>query len=297
MPAKKELNANEIYEKAMARAFRGGVAGAAAMGIQVCSLMWMRTTMNYQYRNGEPSTLKALKVIYEDGGKGLQGIRRFYRGIGPALAQGPLSRFGDTAANSGMLALLDSMESTADLHVSAKTGAASMAAAGWRICLMPIDAMKTISQVEGKGAIRGALMNKVRANGIGVLWHGALGAYSATLAGHYPWFFVNNFLEERLPKAPEGETGQKLLRSAGIGFCASITSDTISNSLRVLKTVRQTSKEAISYPDAAKQIIAKDGVIGLFGRGLKTRIISNGMQGIMFKVLWKLFEEKLNKGK
>ena len=29
------------------------------------------------------------------------GIPRFYRGLLPALVQGPLSRFGDTAANTG----------------------------------------------------------------------------------------------------------------------------------------------------------------------------------------------------
>ena len=41
-----------------------------------------------------------------------------------------------------------------------------------------------------------------------------------------------------------------------------------------------------------KNIIEKDGIIGLFGRGLKTKIISNGIQGIMFTVLWKYFQEK-----
>jgi hypothetical protein len=50
--------------------------------------------------------------------------------------QGPLSRFGDTAANSGMLALLDEFESTRELPVSVKTVAASSAAAAWRIFLM-----------------------------------------------------------------------------------------------------------------------------------------------------------------
>jgi hypothetical protein len=29
----------------------------------------------------------------------------------------------------------------------------------------------------------------------------------------------------------------------------------------------------------------------LFGRGLKTRIITNGCQGLMFAVLWKYFME------
>ena len=42
----------EILNKAGKRALGGGAAGAIAMFTQVGALMWMRTTMNYQYRNG-----------------------------------------------------------------------------------------------------------------------------------------------------------------------------------------------------------------------------------------------------
>jgi hypothetical protein len=45
----------------------------------------------------------------------------------------------------------------------------------------------------------------------------------------------------------------------------------------------------ISYLNAARAVIAVDGVKGLFGRGLKTRILANGLQGLMFSVLWKFF--------
>ena len=75
----------------------------------------------------------ALRTIYADG-----GIPRFYRGVIPALAQGPLSRFGDTAANTGMLTLMDSFEVTKDLNVGYKTVAASIAAGLFRIVLMPV---------------------------------------------------------------------------------------------------------------------------------------------------------------
>lgn len=61
--------------------------------------------------------------------------------------QGPLSRFGDTAANAGTLSLLDSYELTSGLNVGLKTVVASAAAASFRIFLMPIDATKTIMQV------------------------------------------------------------------------------------------------------------------------------------------------------
>ena len=35
------------------------------------------------------------------------GVRRFYQGVGFAVVQAPLSRFGDTAANGGVFLLLD----------------------------------------------------------------------------------------------------------------------------------------------------------------------------------------------
>ena len=67
-------------------------------------------------------------------------------------------------------------------------------------------------------------------------------------------------------------------RNAFMGFCSSVVSDTVSNSVRVVKTTKQTHQHHISYPDAVKEIVAKDGVIGLFGRGLQTRILTNGIQ-------------------
>lgn len=98
-----------------------------------------------------------------------------------------------------------------------------------------------------------------------------------------------------------------LARLAFIGFCASIISDSVSNSLRVIKTYRQVNDTQVSYSEftlsvlarqkltarcaaeAARLVILQDGVLGLFGRGLKTRIIANGLQGIIFSILWKLF--------
>lgn len=101
-----------------------------------------------------------------------------------------------------------------------------------------------------------------------------------------------------------------------------MVSDTISNSLRVLKTYRQVNQSRISYSEslfirkvrlqiiftgagladrpaarpaspaqAAKRIIREEGWLALFGRGLGTRILANGLQGLLFSVLWKLFQD------
>lgn len=243
--------------------------------------MWLRTTMNYQYRHGT-TTRQALRKLYAEG-----GVRRFYRGLAPALFQGPLSRFGDTAANAGMLALLDHYDSTRSLPVAAKTAAASTAAALWRICLMPIDTLKTTLQVEGARGMT-VIASKMRTSGPVVLYYGAMGAFAATWVGHFPWFFTYNFLDATL-SVPDS-LAAKLARNAGIGFAASCVSDTASNSIRVLKTYRQTAEVKVSYVDAARSIVAKDGLFGLFGRGLQTRLLANGVQGALFSVGWKYFQ-------
>ena len=111
-----------ILDKSLKRAIGGGLSGAVAMGCQVMSLMWLRTTINYQYRYGT-NTKTAMINLFKEG-----GFRRFYRGIGPSLFLGPLSRFGDTAANAGMFELLNSQDKTKDLSVSIKTMSASLVA-------------------------------------------------------------------------------------------------------------------------------------------------------------------------
>lgn len=58
---------------------------------------------------------------------------------------------------------------------------------------------------------------------------------------------------------------------------------------------QQSHTEGVTYVQAVRDVLAKDGVVGLFGRGLKTKIMANGMQGLMFSVLWKAIEEKINK--
>lgn len=272
------------FKKAAKRAMGGGIAGASAMVVQVCTLMPLRTTMNYQYRFGT-TTSEAWKTLYRDG-----GVRRFYRGIGPALIQGPMSRFGDTAANQGMLALLDSHDLTRDFPVAFKTVAASFASALFRVGLMPVDTLKTTLQTGGANALP-LLRQKIAAHGIGTLWYGAGATVAATFVGHYPWFAVYNVLNEKLPQ--QVTMPRKLARSAVIGFSASVASDTISNSLRVIKTYRQTHVEKVSYRLAVKEIVEKDGVIGLFGRGLRTRILTNALQGVIFSVLWRMFEDIL----
>ena len=108
----------------------------------------LRTVMNYQYRYGTTTT-QAIKTLYMDG-----GWTRYYQGLTAALFQGPISRFGDTAANVGILALLESNSYMKNLPSLVKTVFASVAAASFRMILTPIDTVKTTLQTQGKEGMK-----------------------------------------------------------------------------------------------------------------------------------------------
>ena len=166
------------------KALRAGLNGYKAMTIQVFSLMWLRTVMNYQYKNGGTFKEVFLK-LYKEG-----GIRRFYSGIIPALIQGPLCRFGDTFSNAIILNFFKNY----NFPIFIKTGLASTTAGLIRIILSPIDILKTMKQVEGETAMV-KLKNRINEKGLISLYDGALANGILTLIGHYPWFVVHNYLD------------------------------------------------------------------------------------------------------
>jgi hypothetical protein len=123
------------------------------------------------------------------------------------------------------------------------------------------------------------------------LYNGALAAASATFVGHYPWFFTYNYLSEKIPK--QDDQLKELGRRAILGFCSSAVSDTCSNSIRVVKVYKQSHPDQLSYGKVVSNVLQESGVRGLFFRGLETKILANGLQGILFSILWKHFEEAL----
>lgn len=124
--------------------------------------------------------------------------------------------------------------------------------------LTPVDTLKTTLQVQGA---RGTtlLRQRIKTNGIGSLWWGAFATAAATFVGHYPWFATYNFLSEVLVEPPKHPLGVWLLRLAFIGFVASIVSDSVSNSLRVVKTYRQVNDIQVSYGEICHSLFCLIG--------------------------------------
>lgn len=93
--------------------------------------MPLDTTITLQYRHGQ-STAAAARYLFRHG-----GYSRFYSGLSMALVQGPMSRFGDTAANAALLHWFDASERTQTLPTVVKTSTASVS--GFLPCLDNIN--------------------------------------------------------------------------------------------------------------------------------------------------------------
>ena len=263
------------------RALVAGWSGLIAGLIEVPCLMWMRTVMNHQYRHGG-SMVGTLQKLYAEG-----GVARLYSGVTLTLVHTSLVRFGDTAANAGVDALLSGVP------LALRTAASTATSVAFRVLVSPVDTLKTTAQVEGKAALA-LLRAKARRDGVGVLWHGCNMAALASAVGTYPWFATFNALDSALPLPPPDAWALPLLRSALLGLSAACASDCCSNALRVLKTARQTAPTSISYAEAARQVLEKEGPRGLLCRGLSTRLLVNGVQCSLFAVAWKLLQARMD---
>ena len=177
------LPLNQILLKASRRGLGGGIPGAIAGVVQVLTLMWLRTIINYQSRYGT-SFVRAVSILYRDG-----GIGRFYRGLSFALVQAPVSRFVSTAANDGVISLLANLQATQLWGPGRTTVVASFVVGFWRMLLMPLDTCKTVLQVDSFEGFRN-LIRRVKAGRIGVLYQGAVANALSSILGHYPWYVL-----------------------------------------------------------------------------------------------------------
>ena len=135
---------------------------------------------------------------------------------------------------------------------------------------------------------------KLKAGGPGVLYHGSLGLCASAFLGHYVWYGVYNQADKSLPT--HADLAPTLARNAALGFGASAVSDTVTNSVRVVKVFRQSAPTPVSYAEAAAAVVKADGVRGLFGRGLATRLVANGIQASCFSVVWKYLQKRWEAG-
>lgn len=135
------------------------------------------------------------------------------------------------------------------------------------------------------------LRDKVASHGAFILFTGSLGASVTSIVGYYPWYATFNVLNTRL----RPESGRwKHARNGAIGLAASIAADSLTNSFRVVKVVTQTSAVPLGYLGAVHKVVRETGITGLLFRGLPLKLMANGIQCVLFTIVWRHLMEVFN---
>jgi len=266
---------NSAHGSLWHHAVQGGVAGMVTGMLQVLCLMWLKTVMNHQYYHGG-SLVETFHTLWAEG-----GVSRFYQGVGFALLQKPISRFGDAFMQSAALSLFG--RPGQHLHgVSFGVMVATFGAC-WRLGTAPLDTWKVTAQVHGTLSQR-IFAQRFRVSGLLDLWSGTLAMFILIWCSSLPWWTVYNSILEYWPQSLS--TQMQILRNGVAGACASLIADIVSNSLRVLKVKRQAATKGSvgveGYVDDAREIVLRDGFAGLFCRGLYARILWSDPGGLLF---------------
>lgn len=191
------------------------------------------------------------------------------------------------AANEGSRVIIDHFLPNNAFSDSLSSALGAILSMIWKIILMPIETCKTVLQIDGRNAFK-TLLLRFKAGNLSLLYEGSFSVALMTAVGHYPWFLTHNILDRFINK-PTGFLSN-VLRSSVIGFMASAVSDTVSNPIRIVKTVKQSMavNSDISYSQVVAKVYREGGWRGLFLRGLTARLIGNGIQSIIFTNVWKI---------
>ena len=61
------------------------------------------------------------------------------------------------------------------------------------------DTLKSSMQVNGNNGIK-ILRDRINQQGLRTMYNGSLASGTATMVGHFPWFFTYNYLQELVPR-------------------------------------------------------------------------------------------------
>jgi len=252
--------------------------GATSGIIQVSSLLWLRTINNYQYRYGTDIST-TFKTLYNSG-----GVLRFYKGYIPSLIVASNCKFAEL--NGYYYSKHNNFSEKEQLLFISTISSLT------KLSLVPIDTLDVVLQVEGKKGIN-ILKTKIKKNGYNVLYYGATPWILNNFIGTYIWFNVHNYLDFKYKD--EYKNGVKFnVKNGLIGLVSSLSSDIVTNPLRILKINKQANSTSISYMSTIKDIHQTKNYSEFFLRGLKTRMIIHGIQNVAFVIIWKNLEKYFN---
>lgn len=234
----------------------------SASFINTSLFLWLNTITQHQYKNGN-NFKNTVAILYKNG-----GIPRFYNGFIPTVINTSCNRFLDYLTH----------ETIQVDNLFTKVFVGGILASALKIVITPLETYKVMNQIHGNKAFK-LLKLRTKNNGIKSLWKGSNDIALTNFVEHIGWFNTYEYLDRKLPKDMN-----VILRSGFLGLTSSVTTDVLSNHLKIVKTMKQTTN--LNYNQIINEIIKKNGVQGLFLRGLSTKLMTNSLYGITFSLLY-----------
>lgn len=264
------------------QALLSSIAGSKAMLVNMSTLMWLNTIATNQHVTGNTS-YATFNQLYKQG-----GMVRFYDGFGITLMHGCIARFGDVFSYSLIKKYTNDEKCSFSSSFSSTVVSATMSSV-IRGILTPLEKVKIMRQIDGYKATS-SLIKQTTRNGLSSLWNGSITVVGSNFVGYVPWFYTYDLMHNVIPEASTHCT-LSLIRDGCIGFSASVVSDVVSNGIRVIKTLKQMDSHKRSYLTLIRNSMSDTNATMLPFRGLSTRIATNGLQSVVFTILWNLFDK------
>lgn len=255
------------------------IIGMVTGGVNVGSLMWLRTVSNYQYRNATTMT-DTIKILYNEG-----GIRRFYRGIGPALTMTCMCRISDLTTYY----YLDQC----DITRPERCAYFGISAGATRAILSPIETYGLFMQTQGLNGRR-LLLDKINKSGYRVLYQGVLPIMTISFSGSFTWYMTFDSLNKYIKQHEWSNGIRKDLTNGIVGMISSMAFYISTNPLRSIKVYRQAAPTNMSYYESIPMMIREKGIVNAMFRGLKPILLQRSLQSGLYVIIWKRLEGVLH---
>ena len=261
----------------------GGIAGIS----NVYLTYPLRTIVKVQYVEGN-TIFETFKNILKN-----NNYKRFYSGINLTLIRVGLGRCCEAGTytyykNNNMPIGTNNQKFNNVSEISIITSLL-------KLSLSPLDTISNSYQVNGNKLGKDYIKNKYNKYGIRSLYYGFTPNLGISFIGHYIWFSSYSYLDYYF-KNDEIILNKNILnkniKNGLIGFSSSILCDLVVNPIRIIKTIKQSNKDNITYRKIINNTFSNQLDKNLL-RGLYLRTFINAFNSSVYVILWKKIESLL----
>lgn len=266
-----------IYDNIIA----GGIAGVS----NVYLTYPLRTVVKVQYVDGK-SIIDTFNYILKK-----NSYKRFYSGINHTIIRVGLGR----CCEAGTYTYYKNRklnDNTIDISNQKfdNVSEISIITSLLKLSLSPLDTISNSYQVNGDKLGKEYIKNKYKKYGIKSLYYGFTPNLAISFIGHYIWFSSYSYMDYYLQN--DKNVLNKNITNGIIGFSSSVLCDLVVNPLRIIKTIKQSNIDNITYSKIISNTFSNQIDKNVL-RGMYLRTFINAFNSSVYVILWKKIESLL----